>query len=267
MAYVVGPHSSGATRKFSLHSVAVGSQKRASKTLGQRIREAREAAGIASATDLAAKMRVSREAVSQWEKGETTPRMKRLADLAKALETTVEWLLGSEPFPGLSPDLSTHKSRGRETITATQPEYVPEVDFRAGAGGGGFTTTRDSDGELRILDEVVKDRWLIPPSYMRDLGVSQSRAFVVEIKGDSMSPTLESGDRVMVDMSDRIPSPPGVFVLWDGYSMVAKRLDHVHGTDEPRLSIMSDNPKHKAYEQPLDEVNVVGRVVWRAQRM
>ncbi|MGH7091506.1 MAG: S24 family peptidase [Stellaceae bacterium] len=35
------------------------------------------------------------------------------------------------------------------------------------------------------------------------------------IDGDSMEPLLSTGDRIMVDTSQRIPVPPGIFVIWD----------------------------------------------------
>lgn len=154
------------------------------------------------------------------------------------------------------------------SVTDFQSILVPEIDVRAGAGGGGLAVAlAESTGEQEISNEITKGNWQLPADYLRDLGIRPSRAFVVEVKGDSMSPTLESGDRVMVDMGDRAPSPPGVFALWDGLGLVVKRLDPILDGDEPRVAIISDNPKHRAYERTMDEINIVGRVVLRASRM
>lgn len=60
-----------------------------------------------------------------------------------------------------------------------------------------------------------------------------------------MEPTLESGDRVLVSNADRLPSPPGLFTLWDGFGVVVKRIEHLLNSDPLTLSIASDNPKHR----------------------
>ena len=47
-------------------------------------------------------------------------------------------------------------------------------------------------------------------------------------------PTLLDGDIVLVDLGRRTPTPPGVFVLYDGMGLVAKRLEHIPNSDPPR---------------------------------
>ena len=55
-----------------------------------------------------------------------------------------------------------------------------------------------------------------------------------------MMPTLHDGDIVLVGR--RTPTPPGVFVLYDGMGLVAKRVEHITNSDPPRVRIISDNP-------------------------
>lgn len=62
------------------------------KAIGSRIQMQRVKAGFTQAS-LAEKMRVSRESVSQWESGETTPRRARMEKLAELLQTTAHYLL------------------------------------------------------------------------------------------------------------------------------------------------------------------------------
>jgi phage repressor protein C with HTH and peptisase S24 domain len=91
---------------------------------------------------------------------------------------------------------------------------------------------------------------------------------MIAVRGDSMIPTLWPGQRCMVDTNDRIPSPPGVFVVWDGMGLVLKRLELIPGSGDPmRVRIMSDNPKYTAYERTLDEAHINGRVVGVWARM
>ena len=89
---------------------------------------------------------------------------------------------------------------------------------------------------------------------------------VITIDSDSMEPELSSGDRIMVDTTQRVPVPPGIFVIWDGMGIVAKRIEHILSSDPAKLRIMSVNPDYETYERDAEEVNVIGRVVWSARR-
>jgi phage repressor protein C with HTH and peptisase S24 domain len=46
-----------------------------------------------------------------------------------------------------------------------------------------------------------------------------------------MEPLLASGDRVLIDTSQRVPVPPGIFAIWDGMGLVAKRIEHEPNSD------------------------------------
>jgi phage repressor protein C with HTH and peptisase S24 domain len=90
---------------------------------------------------------------------------------------------------------------------------------------------------------------------------------MITIDGDSMEPLLASGDRVLIDTAQRVPVPPGIFVVWDGMGLVAKRVEHVINSDPPRVLIKSINPEYQSYERDAEEMNIVGRVVWAAKRL
>jgi phage repressor protein C with HTH and peptisase S24 domain len=58
-----------------------------------------------------------------------------------------------------------------------------------------------------------------------------------------------------------VPVPPGIFVIWDGMGIVAKRVEHVP------IVIKSVNPEYQTYERDAEEVNIIGRVIWAAKRL
>lgn len=132
---------------------------------------------------------------------------------------------------------------------------VPEYSVHVSAGGGTLV-----DGEHKRRD------WPFATDYLRhELGLDRSNLALVEVRGDSMEPTLSSGDRVLVNMSDVQVSQPGVFVLYDGDGTVVKRVERIPGT--PKVALISDNQRHGRYEVEADFVQIVGRVVWAARRM
>lgn len=147
---------------------------------------------------------------------------------------------------------------------------IVEVDARAGAGlgAGGELLNVSENGRDIISQEAPVALWRLPPEYLRfELRVAEQAVRLVEVIGDSMAPTLMSGDRIMVNTGDRRPSPPGVFALWDGLGVVVKRVEHIPQTDPAILRITSDNPHHASYERTVDEVQLIGRVVWYGRRL
>ncbi len=57
------------------------------------------------------------------------------------------------------------------------------------------------------------------------------------------------GDRILIDVSQRVPVPPGLFVIWDGMGLVAKRIEHVPHSDPPKVVINSVNLEYTSYER------------------
>jgi hypothetical protein len=184
----------------------------------------------------------------------------KLARLAEVTGRSLEFLLsGSEAT-----------WRATFPLCRSDTHAIPEIDVRAGMGGGGEVAVQyvpDGNGGMTAADDV-RAEWGLPENYLRsELRIAPAQARIVEVQGDSMEPTLRSGERVMVDLADTRPSPPGIFALWDGYGVVVKRIEHILNSDPPRLRISSDNAHHREYELTAEEVRIIGRIVWAARRL
>ena len=145
------------------------------------------------------------------------------------------------------------------TLPATktsQMVHIPQFSFRAGMGGGG------------IIDRETSDDFLsLPRTYLEQMQLSSADLISIDVEGDSMSPTLESGDRIMINRSDKNPASGGVFAIHDSDALVVKRIERIPATNPVRLKLISDNPNHGTYEVPADETNILGRVVWYARKL
>lgn len=142
-------------------------------------------------------------------------------------------------------------------LAPLQMETIPELDIRAHGGGGGIAD-----------DAQPIATWGFPPEVMRyDLRASFEDLVIMAVEGDSMEPTIRAGDRVVVNKALRSPSPPGLFVLHNGIGVVAKRIDMVPRSDPPRILVMSDNERYRPYEATAEEVNILGRIVLRLERV
>ena len=72
---------------------------------------------------------------------------------------------------------------------------------------------------------------------------------------------------VMIDTNRSTPSPPGIFILDDGVGLVAKRVDAIPNTRPQMLRLSSDNPAYSNYQRRIDEVRILGRIVWFARSL
>jgi transcriptional regulator with XRE-family HTH domain len=132
---------------------------------------------------------------------------------------------------------------------------IEELDVRVGAGGG-----------LASQAENVVDTWQIPTAIIRAYSTAPANELrIITVMGDSMEPALQPGQRILVDTGDKKPSPPGIFVVWDGLGLVVKRVQMLPHSEPVRVKITSDNPKYDPYERTLDEAYIQGRVIgqWR----
>jgi phage repressor protein C with HTH and peptisase S24 domain len=132
---------------------------------------------------------------------------------------------------------------------------IEELDVRASAGAG-----------LTGENERVVAEWQVPSGIVRGYSTAPAAELrFITVMGDSMEPTLQPGQRVLVDTGDRKPSPPGIFVVWDGLGLVIKRVQMLPLSEPPRVKITSDNTKYDAYERSLEEAYIQGRVIgqWR----
>jgi transcriptional regulator with XRE-family HTH domain len=130
---------------------------------------------------------------------------------------------------------------------------IAELDLRADAGPIGQSTSVVAQWQVPI--GVVRGHITAPATELR----------IITVVGDGMEPVLQPGQRVLVDIGDRKPSPPGIFLLWDGRGLVIKRVQLLPHSEPPRVRLTSDNATYDAEELPLEEAQLQGRVIgqWR----
>lgn len=169
--------------------------------------------------------------------------------LARVLQTSVEWLLEGRNGEGES-------APSPPDVTTRDQVMIPEYDVIAGAGRGALND-----------HEEPRAHWPFSRRALDELRLRNADLAIIEISGDSMSPTLASGDRVMIDRSDK--RLPGIFVIHDGDGLMAKRLERLPGppNSPPRIRITSDNKLHNDTEAEADWVQIVGRVVGLIRRL
>lgn len=240
-----------------------------------RLKLARERAGFETAADAARRFGWRTSTYAGHENGSRGIKPGVGEDYARAFRVPVGWLM----YGTGSPDGDETESNVEAVVPAAavtklpdgwgafggQPEaelpaLIPIYNVSAAAGHGAV-----------VGEEEVVDRLAFPPGYLRRLTDTHPRHLVIiEVMGDSMAPTVDHKDIVMLDTSKRDVSYDGIFVFRDvgtsdGNSLQIKRIGR--GSRRGYVMLISDNKNWPLVERAVDQMDVIGRVIWMGTKV
>ncbi|HHS9899684.1 TPA: S24 family peptidase [Klebsiella quasipneumoniae subsp. similipneumoniae] len=215
-------------------------------TLAERLREARKAADMTQKT-LGDAVGVSQAAIQKIEAGRAAQTTK-LLDIAKALRVRPEWLSSGTGAMRADGDDDKKPSHINHDVFR-----VDILDLAVSAGPGIV-----NQEFVEILHSVE-----YAPAEARHMfdGRKAENIRIINVRGDSMSGTIEPGDLLFVDISVKSFDGDGIYAfLYDDTAHV-KRLQKM----KDKLLVISDNKSYAAWD-PIekDEMNrvfVFGKVI------
>ena len=209
---------------------------------------------------LAKMAKVTPKACSKWLNGESMPGGAKMLALATALNVRVEWLeYGRGEMRESAPPLTVEtRNPPRSFDLKDEPGYtgVMQLTARGSTGGG------DDNPHVEIRGVMAfKSAWL------RANNLNQKHLDVIYANGHSMEPTINDGDVLLVDESRVEPKDGQIFAMQsESKGTIVKRLVK---SDFEGWIIRSDNPDKARYgdetlrDGEINEVRIIGRVVWR----
>jgi phage repressor protein C with HTH and peptisase S24 domain len=250
------------------------------KTMGDRLREAREEAGFKSAAKAAEALGVSASSYRAHENGQNDYDPEAADQYARKFNTTAGYLLtGNGPRKSGRSGLSLISSYDPEEQQTEQGDAsasysrehwrpavdgaIPEIDVKLGAGSGVVGDVINlSVGAQTFSAHPVVAEWLIPEDYLRkEAKASPAQTLIMEIIGDSMTPTYQPGDRVMIDLGQNQMSTDTVYAISDGRTEPQiKRLQRVPFSEPAQVIIISDNQNLERFTVELERLSIIGRV-------
>ena len=150
----------------------------------------------------------------------------------------------SEVELGADPDLA--RPRESDDFLA-----VPRLALDASAGPGAVSA-----------EEISFDSFRFSRRWLREMGLDGADLSAIRVEGDSMEPVLRSGDEIFVDRNKR--AGEGIHVVRIGDALHVKQVQ-VSAAD--RIKLISANDAYAPVELARDEVEVIGRVVWKGGRI
>jgi phage repressor protein C with HTH and peptisase S24 domain len=179
------------------------------------------------------------------------PSTVKLARVADALGVSLAYLAGSAENPSEKYFMPANVETSEDYVT------IPRLMVDISAGSGTLVSQFHKEERYYFRNEWIKTH----------LGVKSSELRMLYVRGDSMEPTLYHNDILLVDTTKKAPSPPGVFVLFDGFGLMPKRLEYASTNSQTLLRVISDNPQYSTYERSAEEMFIIGRVVWFAREI
>lgn len=204
---------------------------------------------------------ISTDQLARYMRGENEPSVTVAARLAAGADVPLDWIVKGIPGKAGHDEISDMSSRlhlrqhQAFKLAEHQSPYVttleiPQFDARASAGPGAFS---DED---RIVGRITLDAaWI-----QAKVDVAPERLFAITAIGNSMHPTIEPGDLLVVERYAGHSFDGAIYVVMRAGAVIVKRLQ----TAGPRTIVLrGDNPTSREEvigpDDP-DETVIIGRV-------
>jgi len=234
-------------------------------SLGERIKAAREPMTSAEFCKI---FDIHRNTLYGYETGERIPNANFLEEFCKYFEIVPTWLLmGEGPKCKGEPAPIRHIT----TTTDDQPscfvdqngqavipqwenpdhdmfDYIPMAETELSAGGGCFVVSEDIEGYY-----AFRKMWV------NAVATSKNNLVLMRVVGDSMSPTIQAKDTVLIDTGRTCIKEGMIYALRFDSTVMIKRLTFRPGG---KMLVISDNRNEfDPYEVEQKDLVIIGQVI------
>ena len=166
------------------------------------------------------------------------PTSSKIASIAEELGVSMQYLLSG-----------VHSQNSDAENNWTDIATIPTLKVESTINSNIIVSLSETTTNYYFTESWIRDSLHCTPENIRSL----------EISCDSMYPTFKTADSILLDISKKNINPPGVFVIFDGAALKPRRLEML---ELERVLIRSDNDKYSSYEFALQDLQIIGKVVW-----
>ncbi|MBO0952929.1 XRE family transcriptional regulator [Fibrella forsythiae] len=219
--------------------------------LAQKIKELRKSNGL-NQTQLAKKLGITPQSVSEWESGRTRPDISKLLELAHALDTTVDELV---PSTTQSQGQSSNRIK-RVMVDIGMSKKLPLISIKGQAN----VIENSLEGcQLKFIEDYYQ-------LYIPGVDLDEDKHVIIEIEGDSMEPEIKNramvlGEHITTD-NVRYESN-GVYAVLYAHRFVVKRIKTNDITQKKQLILYSDNDRYGPMTVEATDI----KCLWKISRI
>lgn len=202
------------------------------------------------ASQMADFLEISKSTISQCRKRGTFP-TEWAFRIAQGNNLSTDWLLTGKGQPYIIKEMTDNPLLLNSTSSRSSDnyDYIPMVETTLSAGGGAF-----------VQSEGVEGYYAFRKSWIKRVSSSTKDLVLMRITGDSMSPTIQDRDTVMIDIGRKNIKEGSVYAIRLDSTVLIKRLAFRPGD---KFLIISDNKNdYQPYEVSSSELKVIGQVIF-----
>ena len=141
-----------------------------------------------------------------------------------------------------------------EAIANQGLEIISKLSVDVSAGTGNLDQMESLAGKIAF-----------DPNWLRQFPYDKKALSIVRVDGDSMMPTLSSGDDIMVARYDGQRRKDGIYVLRMDASLMVKRLSF---GPMGKIDVISDNPSYSDWRDiDANSITIIGHVIWIGRKI
>lgn len=208
--------------------------------IGDNIKKLREHLNLTQ-KEFGSKIGRSHQAIQKYESNETPVKQAMLILISQAYNVNPDWLLNGtgEMFIG--------ENRQQEVSDIISIPYYPEVS--AAAGSGALVYDENTVKHLQISSAIINIS-------------TGDNVCLINATGNSMQPVIDDRDLLLVDLSQKLITDEGIYVIRLDTTLVVKRVQKILNG----IILISDNPQYPPREISADNFNendaaVIGKVI------
>lgn len=180
--------------------------------------------------------------LQKYESGEIVPDYSIVQLIAKTFNVNPDWLVTGDGEMFLD-----NTSRQQEYSDIISIPYYPEVS--AAAGSGALVYDENTVKHLQISSAIINIS-------------TGDNVCLINATGNSMQPVIDDRDLLLVDLSQKLITDEGIYVIRLDTTLVVKRVQKILNG----IILISDNPQYPPREISADNFNendaaVIGKVI------
>lgn len=189
------------------------------------------------------------------------PNVELVHDVIRHTGVNPMWLLTGEGAMYADESAAEAATRRRlpQIMQQLDQRYVllPLYGIQGSAGTGRLVEGEEVEDHL-----AFKREWIT-----RELRARPEQLLLIYVHGESMVPTLNPGDVILMERYDQSRVSDGIYAIRMGNALLVKRLQFLPNGE---MLVTSDNPAYKPFQVKLhdgsEDIQIIGRVVWAGRR-
>ena len=148
-------------------------------------------------------------------------------------------------------------------IDGERASSLPENSYRLDTYDGSLG---NAAGMMETPENTRENSWIIPAEILSArTQAPPNKIKIFSVQESFMEPEYRRGEHVLIDLSDQTPSPPGAFIISDGFGVMLRNCEYVPHSDPAEIRVSACNTSFQTQVLQQGDFEVIGRVIAKLQ--